>query len=121
MVEGFLIGLGSVKKTKTLKYLETSYLPITMSLLRDIEENWVVSKILVTANAHPSYLAFKLGGLGIYVHKIDSIITDVKKNINQLPMLVETRSEHKPDTQDFVLSEKEFKAYKIFKHGTLLW
>jgi hypothetical protein len=83
----------------------------------DIEKNWEVSKILVTENAQPNYLAYKLGSWEIYVHKMKSIITDIKRSTYQLPMLVEVRSKEKVDIQAFILGEKQFRAYRIFKHG----
>ena len=85
--------------------------------LSDIERNWDVSKILITENANPNYVAFKLGLYGIYTHKATSIITDPQKSTIQLPMIVETRSLRDLDIQTFVLGEEQFKAYKVFKHG----
>ena len=85
--------------------------------ISEITKNWEVSKILVTANANPNYIAFKLGQMGIYAQDFKPIITDPHKNADDLPMVVETRSKEKADTQKFVLQETQFKAYKIFKHG----
>lgn len=85
--------------------------------IRDIVKDWEVSKILVTANAQPNYLAYKLGMKGIYVHNFKTILTDLKKNADDLPMLLDVRSPDIYDAQEFVLESPEFKAYKIFKHG----
>jgi hypothetical protein len=85
--------------------------------IRDIVKDWEVSKILVTANANPNYLAYKLGKMGIYVHSFKTILTDLKKNADDMPMLLDVRSPDTLDVQDFVVGNPEFKAYKIFKHG----
>jgi hypothetical protein len=85
--------------------------------LSDIEKNWEVSKILVTENAQLNYLAYKLGAWGIYVSKMKPIVTDIKRSAYQLPMLVEVRSKEKVDVQAFILGERQFKAYRVFKHG----
>jgi hypothetical protein len=85
--------------------------------MSDIVKFGEVSKILVTANANFNYLAFKLGRRDIYIYNVKTLETDPNKNALALPMLVETRSKRTVDTQLFVVEEKQFKAYKIFKHG----
>ena len=54
---------------------------------------------------------------GIYVHNFKTILTDLKKNADDLPMLLDVRSPSMEDAQMFVLDCPEFKAYKVFKHG----
>jgi hypothetical protein len=93
-----------------------SYHSVTLNV-SDIVKNWEVAKILVTANAQPNYLAYKLGKKGIYVHNFKTILTDLKKNIEDLPMLLDVRSPDEFYAQEFVLGNTEFKAYKVFKHG----
>jgi hypothetical protein len=83
----------------------------------EIEKTWDVSKILFTENTNPRYMAYLLGKHNIYAHAMHPIITSLEKSLYSQPHLVDVRAEAQNSVQKFILAEKQFKAYKVFKHG----
>jgi len=91
----------------------------------EIEKNWDVAKLLVLEMDYKMFL-FTAPQYGLYVqsitpvtkcHEDQSSKTQIQFGDAKLPHIATVRTLHKSRISDFIQEYKEFKMYRIFKHG----
>lgn len=94
-----------------------------------IEHEWVIAKLLVT-NCNYKMLFYTLPQYGLYLQAIAPIPLVHKRgplglgfhfqpstSRPRIPHVITVRTEDKDNVSKFILSERQFEASKIFKHG----
>ena len=91
----------------------------------EIEHEWDVAKILVT-NMDFKLLLYILPQYGLYIQSLAPIPVTYEDRTQEfqirfedakLPYIVTVRTEDTSRVADFIQEHKEFRAYRIFKHG----